>query len=276
MRLIKWLPTQEEPTRKWVTFNTVLSPRQQHCLNGIGIRRWLERTNGPELVTEQVEQLVAVEHQAPAIKLPNQPPTKTEVKAPEIKKPVIDLPLDSWDAIHHAIHQCELCELAQNCIQKVPGVGNQQADLMIIGEGPGHDEDIKGAPFVGRSGQLLDKMLAAIGIARSQAFITNIVKCRPPNNRDPHVDEVLACNQFLQAQIKQIKPKVVLSVGRISAHSLLHCSEPVGKLIKTMHQMPGSEIPVKVTYHPAYLLRTPSAKAIAWQDMKTLYRILRQ
>lgn len=278
MRLTKLLPTPEGRTHNWVTFNTVLSAGQQHCLNGIGIRRWLERSTSPELVAEheEQEQPIAVEHEVPIIKVAIQPPVETEVKAPEIKRPVIDIPLDNWDAIHHSIHQCELCELAQNCIQKVPGVGNQQADLMIIGEGPGHDEDIKGEPFVGRSGQLLDKMLAAIGIARSQVFITNIVKCRPPNNRDPHVDEVQACDQFLQAQINQIKPKVILSVGRISAHSLLHCSDPVGKLIKTMHQLPGSEIPVKVTYHPAYLLRTPSAKAIAWQDMKTLYRILKQ
>ena len=145
---------------------------------------------------------------------------------------------------------------------------------MIIGEGPGHEEDIKGEPFVGRSGQLLDKMLEAIGISREQVFITNIVKCRPPNNRDPHRDEVKACNTFLQAQIEAIAPKVILSVGRISAHSLLHSTDPVGKLIKNIHQLPNSDIPVKVTYHPAYLLRTPSAKSIAWQDLKILHGIL--
>ncbi len=261
-----------------MTSNTVLSPRQQHCLNGIGIRRWVERsTNEEKTISDELDEKTEVVlddfHSIPSAPVRSEPEPRAE---PEIKQPIVEISLDNWDAILHSIHQCQSCELAQNCIQKVPGVGNQQADLMIIGEGPGHDEDIKGEPFVGRSGQLLDKMLAAIGIARSQVFITNIVKCRPPNNRDPHVDEVLACNRFLQAQINLIKPRVILSVGRISAHSLLHCNQPVGRLIKTMHQLPGTEIPVKVTYHPAYLLRTPSAKAIAWQDMKTLYRILNQ
>ena len=120
--------------------------------------------------------------------LRSSPPNRqkqVEDKTPEIARPVFDLPLDNWNAITQAIHGCQACELAAHCTQKVPGVGNQQADLLIIGEGPGHDEDIKGEPFVGRSGQLLDKMLAAIGITRPQIFITNIVKCRPPNNRDP-------------------------------------------------------------------------------------------
>ena len=145
---------------------------------------------------------------------------------------------------------------------------------MIVGEGPGQDEDIRGEPFVGRSGQLLDRMLQAIGIAREDVFITNIVKCRPPNNRDPKVDEAQQCRVYLDAQIKQIAPKVILSVGRVSAHNLLGSKLPVGKLIQQMHQLPDTDIPVKVTYHPAYLLRSPAAKAIAWQDMKLLHRLL--
>ncbi len=205
------------------------------------------------------------------------PETATPAKEPRKLEPVpvrTELCLDTWDDITRSIHQCQACDLAKKCTQKVPGVGDQQADVMIIGEGPGHEEDIRGEPFVGRSGQLLDKMLQAIGISRSQVFITNIVKCRPPNNRDPHRDEVQACNTFLRAQIKQIAPKVILSVGRVSAHSLLNSTRPVGQLIKQIQQLPNSEIPVKVTYHPAYLLRTPSAKSIAWEDMKTLHRIL--
>jgi DNA polymerase len=145
---------------------------------------------------------------------------------------------------------------------------------MIIGEGPGHEEDLRGEPFVGRSGQLLDKMLLGIGLSRSQVFITNIVKCRPPNNRDPHAKEVQACASFLQAQIKHIAPRVILAVGRISAHHLLNSSSPVGKLIDQIHQLPGSDIPLKVTYHPAYLLRNPSAKSIVWKDMKILHKML--
>ena len=146
---------------------------------------------------------------------------------------------------------------------------------MIIGEGPGHDEDIRGEPFVGRSGQLLDRMLAAIGIGREQVFITNIVKCRSPNNRDPKADEAASCRAFLDAQIRLVAPKVILSVGRISAHNLLGCNDAVGKLIKRMHRLPGTELPLKVTYHPAYLLRNPPAKSIAWDDLKQVHRLLR-
>ena len=199
----------------------------------------------------------------------DQPP----VSEPE-KSDSPPIPLDSWDSIIDAIQACEACELAQNCTQKVPGVGDRHADLLIVGEGPGHDEDIQGEPFVGRSGQLLDRMLAAIGIAREQVYITNIVKCRPPNNRDPKQEEAAQCRAYLEAQIQQISPKVILSVGRVSAHNLLGSNQPVGKLIQQMHTLPGTDIPVKVTYHPAYLLRNPPAKAIAWQDLKLLHQML--
>lgn len=249
----------------------MLTAKQQYCLKGIGIRRWVERSSTSARVEDAL---------VPAVEESLAPAVSTKVLPMELSEAVSSGPaltetgLDSWEDIVASIHQCDSCDLAKNCTQKVPGVGNQQADLMIIGEGPGHEEDIKGEPFVGRSGQLLDKMLQAIGISRSQVFITNIVKCRPPNNRDPHRDEVQACNTFLRAQIKQLSPKVILSVGRISAHSLLQSTTPVGKLIKEIHRLPDSDIPIKVTYHPAYLLRNPSAKSIVWQDMKILHRIL--
>jgi len=243
----------------------MLSRRQLQCLQGIGIRQWLRkpilRSN-----SEANQPPEAVAHENPEIL--EQPPAETNVIVSEPVK------LDSWDDIGQSIHQCQACELANSCTQKVPGVGDRQAELMIIGEGPGHEEDLRGEPFVGRSGQLLDKMLLAIGIARSQVFITNIVKCRPPNNRDPHINEVKACEPFIQAQIAQIKPRVILAVGRISAHHLLNCNTPVGKLIDQTHHLPGSDIPLKVTYHPAYLLRNPSAKSIVWQDMKKLHKML--
>jgi DNA polymerase len=244
----------------------MLNRRQQQCLKGIGITQWLTRSASrpaseaiqqPEV---EVQENIAIVEQKP-------PETPIIVSAP--------VKLDSWDDITQSIHQCQACELAGTCTQKVPGVGDREAGLMIIGEGPGHEEDLKGEPFVGRSGQLLDKMLMAIGIARSQVFITNIVKCRPPNNRDPHINEVKACEPFIQAQIKHIAPKVILAVGRISAHHLLNCTTPVGKLIDQVHHLPGSEIPLKVTYHPAYLLRNPSAKSIVWRDMKNLHKMLR-
>ena len=118
----------------------------------------------------------------------------------------------------------------------MPGVGDRKADLLIVGEGPGHDEDIRGEPFVGRSGQLLDRMLAAIGIEREQVFITNIVKCRPPNNRDPRPEEALHCRAYLDAQIRELEPRVILAVGRVSAHNLLGSNLPVGKLIRESYR----------------------------------------
>ena len=265
----------------------MLSARQQHCLHGIGIPLW--RTRGADAVDTVVDEQSAPVDTASVVDAAEQPaaPVPTAVTAPPSGEtageaaaqpapaaPVPAMNLQSWDGILDAIHGCEACELAQNCTQKVPGVGDRQADLLIVGEGPGHDEDIQGEPFVGRSGQLLDRMLAAIGFSREQVYITNIVKCRPPNNRDPRPEEARHCRAYLEAQIERIAPRVILSVGRVSAHNLLDSNQPVGKLIRQQHTLPGSDIPVKVTYHPAYLLRNPSAKAIAWQDLKLLHRML--
>jgi DNA polymerase len=277
----------------------MLSARQQHCLRGIGIQVWNERKsadgNGSEtgsaavvFAQDEIEALhqfiegtdaettgdSSAVSEKNSIALDTVAEKREPSPLPERVEPTPPAALDSWDAILDAIEHCEACELAANCTQKVPGVGDRQADLLIVGEGPGHDEDIQGEPFVGRSGQLLDRMLAAIGIAREQVYITNIVKCRPPNNRDPKQDEAQHCRTYLEAQIKQIAPKVILSVGRVSAHNLLGISDPVGKMIKQMHTLPGTDIPLKVTYHPAYLLRNPSAKAIAWQDLKLLHQLL--
>lgn len=267
----------------------MITARQQHCLQGIGIRQWLDRSSMPLLMPDQtpiveIESVNDAKASTPALaRSPVKAPIPISGARPESKPelvpvakiiPKIEFNLDSWDNINQSIVQCQNCSLASACTQKVPGVGNAQADLMIIGEGPGHDEDIRGEPFVGRSGALLDKILHSVGIARSQVFITNIVKCRPPNNRDPHKDEIKACDTFLRAQIKQISPKVILSVGRISAHSLLDTNESVAKLITQSHHLTDPEIPIKVTYHPSYLLRNPAAKAVVWQDMKLLHRML--
>ena len=244
----------------------MLSVRQQQCLRGIGIRQCFARIKTePESVQAKVADEVL--HKPREVELVESPVAESSVSQPILN-------LDNWSDINQSIQACKACELAESCTQKVPGIGNLRADLMIIGEGPGHEEDIRGEPFVGRSGQILDKMLLAIGVNRSEVFITNIVKCRPPNNRDPHGSEMKACQAFIEAQIKQIAPRVILAVGRISAHHLLNSTDPVGKLIAQEHQLPGTDIPLKVTYHPAYLLRNPSAKAIVWQDMKKLHRML--
>ena len=266
----------------------MLSSRQQQCLQGIGVRLWRKRSaaDASSLATEPLaipavtEMFDAPETQSSELKIPHTSladvtPAPEKASPAPAPRQAFEIPLlDNWDVITSTIQQCTACELAQNCTQKVPGVGDRKANLLIVGEGPGHDEDIRGEPFVGRSGQLLDRMLAAIGIAREQVYITNIVKCRPPNNRDPKPDEAKQCRVYLDAQIKLIAPKVILSVGRVSAHNLLGSNLPVGKLIQQVHQLPGTGIPLKVTYHPAYLLRSPAAKATAWQDLKLLHRML--
>ena len=140
-----------------------------------------------------------------------------------------------------------------------------EADWLIIGEAPGAEEDRRGEPFVGRAGKLLDEMLRAAGQSREQVFIANILKCRPPNNRDPHADEAQACRSYLERQIALIKPKIILAVGRIAAQALLESDTPVGKLRGKLHHL--GDIPLVVTYHPAYLLRSPTQKRKSWEDL---------
>ncbi len=189
--------------------------------------------------------------------------------------PAIDAPLTlDWDALRAAVVHCQACGLHQTRTQTVFGVGDQRARLMIVGEAPGAEEDRQGEPFVGRAGQLLTAMLAAIGFARDQVYIANIIKCRPPGNRDPHVEETAACQPFLHRQIALIRPSLILSVGRISAHNLLGTEEPVGRLRGRTHRFEPGGIPLLVTYHPAYLLRRPQEKAKAWQDLQAAFRLL--
>jgi DNA polymerase len=154
------------------------------------------------------------------------------------------------------------------------GVGDRQARLMIIGEAPGADEDRLGEPFVGRAGQLLNAMLAAIGLAREQVYIANIVKCRPPGNRDPHADEAAACRGYLDRQIALVRPRLILAVGGVAAKNLLHTDTAVGRLRARLHRYGESDIPLRVTYHPSYLLRRPEEKAKAWVDLQQVWREL--
>jgi len=179
-----------------------------------------------------------------------------------------------WAALHETVKQCTLCGLHEGRTQSVFGVGDPSARLLIVGEAPGVDEDRQGEPFVGRAGQLLNAMLAAIGLQREQVYIANIIKCRPPGNRDPHADEALTCQPFLHRQIALIAPELILSVGRISAHNLLGTEAAVGRLRGQMHRFEPGNIPLIVTYHPAYLLRRPTEKAKAWQDLQAVRRFL--
>lgn len=180
-----------------------------------------------------------------------------------------------WDTLAETVAACRNCELCESRTQAVFGVGNPSADLMVIGEAPGADEDRQGEPFVGRAGQLLNAMLAAIGFKREQVYIANILKCRPPDNRNPHLSEMAACQAYLNRQIALVQPRVILSVGGVSAHNLLNTDESVGRLRRQEHCFGAAGIPLRVTYHPAYLLRRPEEKAKAWEDLQKLYCYIR-
>ncbi len=185
------------------------------------------------------------------------------------------LPADSdriWQPLAQAVTTCNRCELHSSRTQTVFGVGNRNADLLIIGEAPGRDEDLQGEPFVGRAGRLLNAMLAAVGLEREQVYITNILKCRPPNNRDPRPEEVAACNGWLQQQIDLIRPGVILALGRVAAHHLLNTDRSLGALRTRQHSYAG--VPLIATYHPAYLLRTPIDKRKSWNDLKQVKMLL--
>lgn len=179
-----------------------------------------------------------------------------------------------WSQLEAAVKACTACGLRAGCMQTVFGVGNRQAEWLVIGEAPGADEDKQGEPFVGRAGQLLNSMLTAIGLRREQVYIANILKCRPPNNRDPKPEEADLCRPFLERQIALIQPKLILAVGRIAAQNLLNTDMPIGKLRGRVHQVNG--IPVVVTYHPAYLLRSPGEKRKAWVDLQFAVRTLKE
>lgn len=176
-----------------------------------------------------------------------------------------------WPALRETVAQCVACKLCEGRRQTVFGVGNQEADWMIVGEAPGEQEDRQGEPFVGKSGQLLDNMLRAISLTRDpgppdrQVYIANTIKCRPPGNRNPEPDELAKCEPFLIRQLQLVRPKIILAMGRFAVQSLLRSTEPIGRLRGRVHRYQG--VPLIVTYHPAYLLRNPEDKAKAWEDL---------
>jgi len=173
-----------------------------------------------------------------------------------------------WPELKARVAACTRCTLCNTRTQTVFGVGNPQAEWLVVGEAPGADEDRQGEPFVGRAGQLLNSMLRAIGLAREQAYIANVLKCRPPGNRDPTAIEAAECLPYLEQQIALLKPKLMLAVGRIAAQNLLRTDVTLGRLRQQVHRFGVSGVPLVVTYHPAYLLRTPTDKRKAWEDLK--------
>lgn len=202
-------------------------------------------------------------------------PTAADAEAPvEPGGDGSDVATLDWDALRARVAACTYCDLHRGRTQTVFGVGSRSADWMVIGEAPGAEEDRRGEPFVGRAGKLLDEMLKAVGLDRERVFIANILKCRPPSNRDPSPSEAQSCRVYLDRQIALVAPKLILAVGRIAAQQLLGVDAPLGRLRGRPHRLDGPDVPVVVTYHPAYLLRTPGQKRKAWEDLCLARRLL--
>lgn len=237
-----------------------MSSRRGSYLRALGVDQYVSRSPGAAEVSGQ-----ATLNSADAAVQPATKPSTADVSDAAVP----------WSDLPTVIESCRACELGYSRTRSVFGRGNPSADWMIIGEAPGAEEDRQGLPFVGRAGQLLDEMLRAINLDSEQVFIANVLKCRPPNNRDPAAGEIAACRGFLQAQIKHIKPRVILIVGRIAAQALLETKTPVGRLRGRRHDIAALPAPVIVTYHPAYLLRSPAQKARAWQDLKLARQVLK-
>ncbi len=218
-------------------------------LQAMGVQRWVVREGVEDLVVDAV---------------------------PEQQTATAEPVMQDWLALEAQVAGCQKCALHEGRTQTVFGAGNKDADWLIIGEAPGDEEDRQGEPFVGPAGELLAEMLFAAGLQREDIYIANILKCRPPANRDPLPDEVACCQAYLQQQIALMQPQLIFAVGRIAAHNLLQKKEKLGDLRGKVHHYGETNIPVIVTYHPAYLLRSPLEKRKVWYDLQFAQAVYRQ
>lgn len=215
---------------------------------------------------KQGEALSAETDTAPAFESPIPAAVDIALEAPAPESRIAHIQQLDWESLQDCVKTCEACGLAQTRTQTVFGVGDPNADWLIVGEAPGAEEDRKGEPFVGQAGKLLDNMLAAIKLKRGQnVYIANVLKCRPPENRDPHGEEVIRCDPFLKRQVELIQPQLIVALGKFAAQSLLDTDASIASLRGRLHDYNG--VPVVVTYHPAYLLRNLPDKAKAWEDL---------
>ena len=233
------------------------SQLRREYLDALGLKTWTLRTAHGTADAPSLEIASGATSAAPAAV----PAPARDVSA--MREAGLD-----WDELRARVAACTRCSLSATRTQTVFGVGNPHADWLIVGEAPGAEEDRRGEPFVGRAGQLLNSMLHAIGLAREQVYIANVLKCRPPGNRDPGATEAAECLPYLERQIALLKPKIMLAVGRIAAQNLLRTEKTLGALRQQVHRFGLSDVPLVVTYHPAYLLRTPTEKRKAWEDLK--------
>ncbi len=237
----------------------VWSDRQVAMLDAMGIRVWQPTVPEPLQPTLSPQPSLAREQDKP------QPAFEPPASAPN------SIATMDWLTLRSAVKNCRACALCEERKQSVFGTGHERAHWLIVGEAPGEQEDRQGEPFVGKSGQLLTNMLHALGLTRTpsgpeqQVYIANTVKCRPPSNRNPQPAELAQCEPYLMRQIALVQPRIILAMGRFAVQSLLRSTEPIGRLRGKVHTY--QNVPLVVTYHPAYLLRNPEDKARAWQDL---------
>ena len=210
--------------------------------------------------------LLAAESAEPARVDIASPKTPMPERTPSRSEKALSLPVVSLEDVRAQMGECTLCKLHKGRHTIVFGVGSPNARLMFVGEAPGEDEDLKGEPFVGKAGQLLTKMIEAMGLRREAVYICNTVKCRPPNNRNPEPDELAACEPFLKAQLAAVKPEAIVTLGKFAAQALLRDQTPITRLRGQWREYEG--IPVMPTFHPAYLLRSPQEKSKVWEDLQ--------
>lgn len=262
-----------------------LDERQRGMLAAMGIRWW-----APDVLQDAPAQAAAdpepafVARAAQPVRVPMPVPSVHHAPAPaqaadpaQAASRVRPMGVDAmdWPALREAVAGCQACRLCEGRRNTVFGVGDEQADWLVVGEAPGENEDLQGEPFVGQAGKLLDNMLKAIGLDRqNKVFIANVLKCRPPGNRNPDPSEVAQCEPFLRRQVELLQPRIILAMGRFAVQSLLQTTEPIGRLRGRAHRYHG--VPVIVTYHPAYLLRNLPDKAKAWADLCLAMETLRQ
>lgn len=242
---------------------------RQAYLEAMGVQAWARRDAAVERVAAPVSEAAGAGSLAPDVTSVPTPPSPTPAPMDPSGIGALDL-----GGLARVVADCQACALAAGRTHTVFGVGDPSARLMIVGEGPGAEEDRQGEPFVGRAGRLLNAMLRAMGLDREAVYIANIVKCRPPNNRDPRPEEVAACSRFLRRQIELVRPGIIVAVGRVAAQNLLGSTETLGRMRGREHVHAATGTPVVVTYHPAYLLRTPADKWKAWEDLRRVMRLL--
>jgi uracil-DNA glycosylase family 4 len=233
--------------------------------------RWRRRTAATQASTEAVEHVAVTTGAAAPSPMPA--PISTPISTTTTPVALMRSPEQALQAIRTEIGDCTRCKLHRlGRRQIVFGVGNPSADLMFVGEAPGADEDVQGIPFVGRAGQLLTKIIEAIGLRRDEVYIANVIKCRPPENRNPEPDEVETCEPFLFRQIDSVQPKVIVALGTFAAKALLKTQDPISRLRGRAFEYRGATlIP---TFHPAFLLRSPDRKRDVWEDMKKVRALL--